>query len=119
LPTALQERDIRAALRDGGNIRGAFLVARRESYGFEFLAYLRPSWNKHYLPLRTFGEKSDRTYRDVGRLLQLICEDFGYVGPISIYKARSPELGRFKGVLSQDAPLLNATEASPTKPEPD
>lgn len=119
MSTSLQEGEIRAALRDGGSIRGVFLVARRESYGFEFQAYLRPSWSRLYLPLRTFGGKADRTYRDVGRLVQLICEDFGFVGPICIHAAKAPELARFRGLLPHDAPPQVEGESSVSETEQD
>jgi len=99
----LQEADIRTGLAEGGRIRGAFLVARLEPHGLEFMVYLRPSWDKNFLPLRTWRSKADRTYRDVGRLLQLLGDDYGYWGPICIYPAGSPELARFKELLPDDA----------------
>ena len=104
MPKELQEADIRTGLAEKGHIRGAFLVARLESHGLEFMVYLRPSWDRNFLPLRTWRSKADRTYRDVGRLLQLIGDDYGYWGPICIYPAGSPELARFKGLLPDDAP---------------
>ena len=110
----LQEADIRTRLADGGRIRGAFLVARLEPHGLEFMVYLRPTWDKNFLPLRTWRSKADRTYRDVGRLLQLIGDDFGYWGPTCIYPAGSPELERFKMLLPDDAP--GSTKA-PGKPK--
>lgn len=101
---SLQEKDIRTALAAGGSIRGCFLVARSSKPDYEFVSYLRPSWYKSYLPLRTWLGRSDRVYKDVGRLLQLVREDYGFTGPICIYAAGSAELARFKGVLPQDAP---------------
>lgn len=117
MSTGLQEGEIKAALRSGGSIRGAFFVARRESYGFEFQVYLRPSWGRPYMPLRTFGGKADRTYRDVGRLLQLVCEDFKFIGSITIYKAKSPELARFRGLQPCDMP--DHLEGAAAEQEPD
>ncbi len=101
---SVQEKDIRTALATGGSVRGCFFVARRIEGHYEFLAYIRPSWYKAYLPMRTWLGKADRTYKDVGRLLQLVRDDFGFVGVVSIYVAGSPELARFKGVLPEDAP---------------
>ena len=112
----LQEADIRAALADGGRIRGAFLVARLEPHGLEFMVYLRPSWDKNFLPLRTWRSKADRTYRDVGRLFQLIGDDFGYWGPICVYPAGSPELLRFKELLPIDAPGSTKAPGQPNGP---
>lgn len=115
--TSLQEREIRAGLQAGGSIRGVFFVARRDKYGFEFLAYIKPSWHRIYLPLRTFGDKADRMYRDAGRLLLLVSEDFGFVGSIYIYKARAPELARFKGLRPCDAPPGGASTSDSPVPE--
>ncbi len=113
----LQEADIRAGLADKGHIRGAFLVARLEPHGLEFMVYLRPSWDRNFLPLRTWRSKADRTYRDVGRLLQLIGDDYGFWGPICIYPAGSPELARFKGLLPDDAPGSTKAPGKPKDPD--
>jgi len=103
-PTILREREIRAALRMGGTIRGAFLVARKDSPGYEFLPYIHPSWSKLYLPLRTYDNKADKTYRDVGRFIQVLREIFCFAGPVCIHDAKAPELSRFKGLRPEDSP---------------
>jgi hypothetical protein len=107
--SSLQEREIREGIQAGGTLRGVFFVARRESYGFEFMVYIRPSWNRRYLPLRTFGDRSDKTYRSFARLLELVRDDFGFSGPILLHDAKAPELSRFKGLRPCDSPADGAS----------
>lgn len=102
--THLKEKDIRAGLERGGIIRGCFLIARLMSYGYEFMPYIRPSWKKGHLPLYTYLGKEVRTYRDVGRFIKLVRDDYGFLGAIQIYFPRTADLARFRHLLPEDAP---------------
>lgn len=114
MPTPLlREKHIRDGLKNRGNIRGCFVVARLMSYGYEFLPYIRPSWQKAHLPFYTWRGNDLRTYRDLGRFINLVRDDFGFMGPIQIYFPKTPELARFKFLLPEDAP------AEGTIPSPD
>lgn len=46
------------------------------------------------------GDKEDRTYRDLDRLLVLLRDDFGYRGFIGLYMDGDPDLARY-GALSE------------------
>ncbi len=100
----LQERDVLNGLKDGGAIRGVFLVARPQAEGYEFMPYLLPSWTRIYLPLALYEGRADKTYRNAGRFIQLVRRDFRYIGPVLIHEANSPDLARFKGLRAVDAP---------------
>lgn len=115
--TSLQERDIRNGLQEGGTIRGVFLVARPQVEGYEFMPYIRPSWNKRYLPLRLYEDRGDKSYRNAGRFLQLLRQDFGFKGSVLIHEARAPELARFKGLRPCDAPPGGASASDSPVPE--
>ena len=64
----------------------------------EYLPYFRTSWSPTFRPMRTSRSKVDRSYRDP-RLLYELIREFGYSGPIIMFLARSPELGRFAADL--------------------
>lgn len=103
-PAHIKEKDIRDGFTKGGTIRGCFLIARFMPHGYEFLPYIRPSWHKAHLPLYTWLGKEIRTYRDIGRFINFIRDEFGFSGSIQIYFPKTAELARFKFLLPEDAP---------------
>lgn len=103
-PAYLKESDIRTGLKKGGSIRGCFVIARIMPKAYEFLPYIRPSWQRAHLPLYTWRGKEIRTYRDIGRFINLIRDEFGFVGSIHIHFPKTPELARFKFLLPEDEP---------------
>jgi hypothetical protein len=64
------------------------------------LAYIRPSWRRDFLPLRFWGDKENRTYRDADRLLALLRDDFGYQGVIPFYVTDDPDLARYRALAA-------------------
>ena len=109
MATGLQEGEIRQALQEGGRIRNVLVVTTGIGHAVEHLAYLRASWRRDFLPLRTWNDRTDRTYRDLDRLLTLIRVDFGFAGCVPVYLAGDPELARYKAL----APELVATGPLP------
>ena len=108
-----EEAEIQAALRNGGRLTGFVVVDRTRGGGPEFVGYVRGSWTPGYRLLRTFRGRSDRTYKDLGRLIHLARFDFGYTPPIAVYAAGAPELRRFAGIWPADlAPYSGAGDAS-------
>lgn len=107
MATGLQEGEIRQALQEGGRIRNVLVVTKGIGRAVEHLAYLRASWRRDFLPLRTWNDRGDRTYRDLDRLLTLIRVDFGFAGCIPVYIAGDPELARYKA-LARELPVADA-----------
>lgn len=99
LAKGLQEGEIRQELQSGGHLRNILIVTKTNGDEPEHLAYVRPSWRREFLPLRTWGDKQDRTYKDLDRLLTLLRDDFGYRGFIGLYVDGDPDLARYR-VLS-------------------
>lgn len=99
----LQEAEIREQLRQGGHIRSLLVVERPALEGErpDYVVYMRPSWTRGYRILRTWRNKSDRTFRDFDRLLHTV-RDLGYAGPVTVYRFDCPDLARFRGVLFRD-----------------
>lgn len=97
----LQEAEIREGLRDGGRLKGFIIVERTDVEIPEYVAYIRTSWTRGYRILRTWRDKEDRAYRILGRLYQH-AREFGYMAPITVYRAGCPELLRFRGLLARD-----------------
>lgn len=113
----LQEGDIQAGLKDGGQISGSFIVERKSADGPAYVVYFRTSWKRGFHALRTYRDRSDRVYRDLGRLLRLIRDEFKFQGPVTIFVAGDPELRRFRALLPQDSENpTGAAEASQTAP---
>lgn len=104
LASGLQEGEIRQALLEGGRIRNVLIVSKCVGAAVEDLAYLRASWRRDFLPLRTWNDRGDRTYRDLDRLLTLIRADFGFGGCIPVYIAGDPEFARYKA-LARELPV--------------
>ncbi|KPF78349.1 hypothetical protein IP88_04160 [alpha proteobacterium AAP81b] len=98
----LVEGDIKAGLQNGGHLRSVFVVCRVVDDQLEHAAYIRTSWFDEYLPLRTYGHRSDRTYRDLDRLLELLRLEFDYLGPITLYASGDPLLGSFGSLAADD-----------------
>ncbi|KAA0577905.1 hypothetical protein FZ983_20210 [Azospirillum sp. B21] len=107
MATGLQEGEIRQALQEGGRIRNVLVVTKGIGRAVEHLAYLRASWRRDFLPLRTWNDRGDRTYRDLDRLLTLIRVEFGFAGCIPVYIAGDPELARYK-TLARELPVAGA-----------
>jgi hypothetical protein len=111
LDIGLQEGEIKQGVENGGHVRNVLVVSKCVGKHVEHLAYIRLSWKRDFLPLRIWGDKSDRTYRDLDRLLMLIRTDFRYLGVIPIYIAGHSELARYKALLGLEG-------APPTGPVP-
>ena len=99
----LQEAELREGLANSGCIRGLFVVERPgvEDERSDYVVYIRPSWARGYRILRTWRDRSDRSFRDFNRLLQTV-RGFGHAASITVYRAGSPELAKFRGVLARD-----------------
>jgi hypothetical protein len=98
LARGLQEGEIRQELQSGGRLRNVLIITRTIEGMAEHLAYVRPSWRRTFLPLRTWGDKQNRTYKDLDRLLVLLREDFGYRGFIGLYMDGDPDLARYRAL---------------------
>lgn len=103
MSTGLQEGEIKQAIEEGGHIRNVLIVSKLVGKHTEYLAYIRPSWRRHFLPLRTWQDRADRTYRDLNRLLTLIRVDFGYAGVVPLYVAGDSDLARYKAAGQESA----------------
>ncbi|KFD27414.1 hypothetical protein [Sphingobium yanoikuyae] len=104
MATGLQEGEIKQAIAEGGHVRNVLVVSKCVGGHTEHLAYIRPSWRRDFLPLRTWQDKGDRTYRDLDRLLLLIRADFGYRGVVPVYIVGDPELARYGKIAHEGAP---------------
>ena len=102
MATGLQEGEIRQELQSGGHLRNVLIITKTIEGTAEHLAYVRPSWRREFLPLRTWGDKEDRTYKDLDRLLVLLRDDFGYLGFIGLYMEGDPDLARYRALSETD-----------------
>jgi hypothetical protein len=102
LAGGLQEGEIKQELQSGGHLRNVLIITKMIEGTVEHLAYVRPSWRREFLPLRTWGDKEDRTYKDLDRLLTLLRDDFGYRGFIGLYLDGDPELARYRALSDSE-----------------
>ncbi len=102
MPVGLQEGDIKAGLAEGGRVLNAIIVCRWDGEECEHLPYFHASWGRGLRPLRTMGDRADRTYRDLNRLLALIRQDFDYPGYVAHYFAGDAQLAPYKGLVEID-----------------
>jgi hypothetical protein len=130
LGDAFEESDLRSGLRDGGQVLGAFIVARGEE---EFVIYLRCNWirGRGFRIIRTWrGSSGDRTFRNLQSAWGFV-RKFDFLGRVTVYPVGDPELRGFTGVSPRDlggSPFMPATgaaaegefapSAQPANPEP-
>lgn len=114
----LQEGEIRQAIAEGGHIRSVVVISTCICKHSEHLAYLLPSWKRDLLPLRTWGNKNDRTYRDFDRLFTLLRTDFAFRGVIPVYLMGDPDLAKYKA-LAQGQAFQGCTHGSLAPPVAD
>ena len=97
----LVESELRTGVREGGHILGFIIVERPKEDGPEYAAYVRVSWTRGFRVLRKWRDDTEREYRHLGLLYQA-AREFGFMSPVTVYRAGSPELLRFRGVLARD-----------------
>jgi hypothetical protein len=107
-----EEADIRMGLSEGGEILGAFIVARGDE---DMVVYMRGSWvhGRGFRIIRSYrGWAGDRSFKKLDSAWSFI-KKFGYSGHVTIYPAGDPKLRQFMGVVPQDLgePVHSRTEA--------
>ena len=124
-----EEADIRSGLKEGGQVLGAFIVARGEE---EFVVYMRCNWirGRGFRIIRSWrGLAGDRTFKHLQSAWGFI-RKFNFLGRVTVYPAGDIELRQFVGVAPQDlagsdrlaipaadgAPLVPATAADQDTP---
>ena len=96
-----EEADIRSGLKDGGQVLGAFIVARSEE---EFVVYMRCNWirGRGFRIIRSWrGLSGDRTFKHLQSAWGFI-RKFDFLGRVTVYPAGDIELRQFVGVAQQD-----------------
>ena len=99
--SAFEESHLRAGIKAGGQILGAFIVARSEA---EFVIYMRPTWGRGrgFKIVRTWrGASGDRSFEYL-QSAWLFIRKIGYSGQVMTYPAGDPDLQGFVGVDPQD-----------------
>ena len=85
----------------------------RQPRGKRWMAYLRTSWTRGFLPLQTYRGRSDRAFRSLDRLVSFLREDFRYEGEISLFMPGDPGLERFRILLPTDRAALDGAGRRP------
>lgn len=101
LGDVFEEADLHLALKDGGLVLGAFIVARGEE---AFVIYMRCNWirGRGFRIIRTWrGSSGDRTFKNLQSAWFFI-RKFNFLGRVTVYPAGDPELRQFVGVAPQD-----------------
>lgn len=98
---SIGEGEVRRGMHEGGSLKGFLVVVRRTPDATEYAIYLLPSWVRGYRILRTWGDRTDRTFRNFDRLLKWAAS-VGHDGPITVYRAGAPALQRIQGVRAED-----------------
>jgi hypothetical protein len=114
LAGAFEESDLRAGIKDGGQILGAFIVARSEE---EFVIYMRPSWGRGrgFKIVRTWrGASGDRSFKNL-QSAWLFVRKFSFSGQVMVYPLGDPDLRGFVGVDTRD--LGNAPQPPRGQPK--
>ena len=98
---AFEEADLRAGLKGGGQVLGAFIVARSDD---EFVVYLRCNWlhGRGFRIVHTWRNNSgDRTFKHLQSAWSFI-RKFDFPGRVTVYPVGDPELRQFAGVDPKD-----------------
>ena len=98
---AFEEADLRSALKEGGQVLGAFIVARSEE---EFVISLRCNWILGW-GLRTIrswsGLSGDRSFKNLQSAWHFV-RKFNFLGCVTVYPAGDPEHRQFVGMSPCD-----------------
>lgn len=89
-------------LRRGGRIVGVLVVERPSGEGTGYATYLKVTWKSGWQVLRSYRDRDDRTYRKLNVLMEMLRDDLGYTGPVTIHAPGAPELGRFPGIAARE-----------------
>jgi hypothetical protein len=121
MDNVFEEADLRSGLRDGGQVLGAFIVARSEE---DFVIYLRCNWirGRGFRIIRTWrGSSGDRTFKNLQSAWGFV-RKFHFLGRVTIYPAGDPELRQFVGVspkdLGEPVPVVRAVAVADGAPPP-
>jgi hypothetical protein len=101
LGDAFVEADLRSAFNNGGQVLGAFIVARTED---AFVIYMRGNWirGRGFRIIRTWrGSSGARTFRNLQSAWFFI-RKFNFLGRVMVYPAGDPDLRQFAGVVAED-----------------
>lgn len=102
----LFQDEVLKLLAEGGRIRNVLVITKQIDDHVEHLACLRVTGHAAFLPLRTWGNKADKLYRDFDRLLALLREEFGFQGGVIIYREEDPDLARFRALACESTGSL-------------
>lgn len=109
----IQEGEIRSRIAAGDWLRQVFIVSVTVKGQMEHLAFVRPSWHRHFLPICTWEMRAERPYRDIDRLLRLLREEFRYRGAIPVYLESDPRLAVYRAWQGRQA----ESRSTPTRPD--
>ena len=99
--TVFEEADLRAGLKDGGKLLGAFIIARAED---EFVVYIRANWKRGrgFRIIRTWrGTSGDRTFKNL-QSAWLFIRKFGFLGQVMVFPLGDPDLKQFVGISARE-----------------
>ena len=101
LAEVFEAADLRKGLKEGGQLLGAFIVARTAD---EFVVYVRVNWirGRGFRLIRTWRNTAgDRTFKHLDSAWRFV-RSFDYFGRITVYPTGDPELHQFAGVAPED-----------------
>jgi hypothetical protein len=96
-----EKADIRKALEGGGEILGAFVVARSDD---DLVVYIQASWvhDRGSRIIRTYrGWAGDRSFKKLDSAWSFV-KKYGYARDFTIYPAGNPKLQQLVGVATKD-----------------
>jgi len=111
----LTEVEIKAGLAAGGRLRRVYITAEIDDGKPLYRVYLRSTWSRSFLPMRSWLDRADRTYRDLDRAV-LQVREFGYRGFITLCEADDPRLARHRAFVDQSRSNTPLKAAKPRKP---
>ena len=98
----VQESEIKEHIRGGGRVTGAVVIERAQAGGIEYAVYLSTSWYDGLCILKTYRNRSDKTYNHLSLLVQFVRTECAYSGPIVIDPPGSAEVEQSAGVSHDD-----------------
>jgi hypothetical protein len=98
----VQESEIKEHIRGGGRITGAVVIERAQAGGIEYAVYLRTSWYDGLCILKTYRNRSDKTYKHLSLLVQFVRTECAYAGKIVIDPPGSADVDQSAGLSHDD-----------------
>lgn len=106
---------VKRRLQQNNQIIAILVIERRSSGSYEYVPYFKVTWRRGWHVLRVYRDRSDRAFRRLNSLFQMLRSELDFHGPVTVYPADSLELNRFLTVSARERSHTRSDQDHSTK----